>query len=72
MTALVELSLDSSDLDRMDDQSGALLSVVDEIAALHAGLEESGAALESAGSAGELAAAGPHRRSASPETPATS
>ena len=72
VTALVELSLDSSDLDRMDDQSGALLSVVDEITALHAGLEESGAAMESAGSAGELAPGAPTERSASPETPATS
>jgi hypothetical protein len=72
VTALVELSLDSSDLDLIDGQSGALLSVVDEIAALHAGLEASGAAMESAASAGELSPGAPTEGSASPETPATS
>ncbi|MGI8753854.1 MAG: hypothetical protein ACR2MN_16385 [Acidimicrobiales bacterium] len=72
VTALVELSLDASDPDLIDGQSGPLLSVVDEIAALHAGIEASGAAIESAGSAGELPPGGPPERSATPETPATS
>jgi hypothetical protein len=72
VTALVELSLDASGLDFMEGRSDGLLSVVDEIAALHAGIEASGAALATAGSPGQLPPAGPGTASATPETPATS
>lgn len=72
VTALVELSLDSSDIELRDDESGSLLSVLDEIAALHAGIEASGAAMESEGSVGELPPGETAPRSATPDTPATS
>lgn len=72
VTALVELSMDASDLDPLDDQRTALPAVLDEIAALHAGMEASGAAMESVVGVGELPPAGPAGRSSTPETPATS
>jgi hypothetical protein len=72
VTALVELSLDASDADFTDGRSDNLLSVVDEIAALHAGIEASGSALVTAGAPGQLPPAGPGTPSATPETPATS
>lgn len=67
VTAVVELSMDSSDMDLADGDPGTLLSVLDEITALHQGMEECGTALDSAGTTtGALSAGEP------PEAPTRS
>ncbi|MDQ6782153.1 MAG: hypothetical protein M3063_01640 [Actinomycetota bacterium] len=72
VAALVELSMDASDLDPFDGQRSSLPAVLDEIAALHAGMETSEAAMKSVTGVGELPPAGPAGHSATPDAPATS
>ncbi|MDQ2728797.1 MAG: hypothetical protein M3Y91_13270 [Actinomycetota bacterium] len=71
VTALVELSIDESDAGG-GGEPRSLVAVLDEIAALHAGMEASKAAMDSAGAGGELPPGEPAGDSATPEAPATS